>query len=64
MRTSAGWLVLGLAVVLRAGSLSHAYFLDQGRHFDLRVRAYSQFGPLVLQAAEGLPRALEWFASY
>ena len=44
MRTSAGWLVLGLAVVLRAGSLSHAYFLDQGRHFDLRVRAYSQLG--------------------
>src|SRR5437870_5623679 len=34
MRTSAGWLVLGLALVLRARSLSHAYFLDQGRHFD------------------------------
>ena len=44
MRSSARWLVLGLAAVPWAGSPSHAYFLDQGRHFDLRLRAYSQLG--------------------
>src|SRR5438445_707571 len=40
MRTSARWLTLGLLVA----SPSHAYFLDQGRRFDLRFRAYSQLG--------------------
>src|SRR2546427_825256 len=40
MRTSARWLILGLLVA----SPSHAYFLDQGRRFDFRLRAYSQVG--------------------
>src|SRR5205814_8072614 len=40
MRTSARWLILGLLVA----SPSHAYFLDQGRRFDFRLRAYSQLG--------------------
>jgi Protein of unknown function (DUF1302) len=44
MRTPAGWLVLALAVVLSAESASFAYFLDKGRNFDVRLRAYSQLG--------------------
>ena len=46
MRSSARWLVLGLAVLAWAGSPTHAYFLDKGRHFDFRFRAYSQLGIL------------------
>ncbi|HEV7734692.1 MAG TPA: DUF1302 family protein [Candidatus Binatia bacterium] len=43
MRTSAGWLALGLAAVLCSiSTVSHAYFLDKGRNFDVRVRAYNQ----------------------
>src|SRR5437016_2719835 len=44
MRTSTGWLTLGLAIALWAAPPSHAYFLDQGRNFDVRLRAYSQLG--------------------
>jgi hypothetical protein len=46
MRTWAGWLMLGLAVVLGAGSSAQAYFLDASRNFDVRMRAYSQLGIL------------------
>jgi hypothetical protein len=46
MRTWAGWLMLGLAVVLGAGSSAQAYFLDESRNFDVRMRAYSQLGIL------------------
>lgn len=47
MRTVGGWLALGLAVVLGStSSVSHAYFLDKGRNFDVRVRAYTQLGIL------------------
>jgi hypothetical protein len=46
MRPSAGWLVLGLAAFLWVGTPSHAYFLDEGRRFDVRLRAYSQLGIL------------------
>src|SRR5438552_16631233 len=41
MRSSLGRLVLGLAV-LGAGSAAHAYYLDQSRNFDVRLRTYSQ----------------------
>ena len=50
MRTWAGWLVLGLAVVFGAES-SQAYFLDGGRNFDVRARAYSQLG-IMMDGAE------------
>ena len=54
MRTWAGWLVLGL--VLWAGSPSYAYFLDKGRNFDVRLRAYSQLGILTESSdREGCP---------
>src|SRR2546426_7910996 len=44
MRTSTGWLTLGLVLVLWAAPPSQAYFLDKGRNFDVRLRAYSQLG--------------------
>ena len=44
MRTRAGWLVLGL--VLGAGTSAQGYFLDKGRNFDVRMRAYSQLSIL------------------
>ena len=44
MRTTAGWLVLGLAAVLGLETPSQAYFLDATRNFDVRLRAYSQLG--------------------
>jgi Protein of unknown function (DUF1302) len=50
MRTWAGWLSLGL--VLGAGSFAHAFFLDKGRNFDVRLRAYSQLTILAEDARE------------
>jgi hypothetical protein len=44
MRTWAGWLALGVAVVLGCEATSEAYYLDSGRNFDVRLRAYSQLG--------------------
>src|ERR1051325_6033628 len=44
MRTSAGWLTLGLGLALWAASPAQAYFLDKGRNFDVRLRSYSQLG--------------------
>src|SRR5207249_1893064 len=54
MRTSGGWLVLGLTV-LCAATPSHAYFLDQGRNFDVRLRAYSQLGILTESSEKDWP---------
>jgi hypothetical protein len=45
MRTWAGSLALGL-VVLGADASSFAYYLDKGRNFDVRLRAYTQLGIL------------------
>jgi len=50
MRTRAGWLALGL--VLGAGSTVHAYFLDKGRNFDVRLRAYTQLGVMMEDASQ------------
>src|SRR5262245_5205968 len=47
MRTRAGWLGLGLLAVLVFSGTSSAYFLDNERRFDLRVRAYAQLGVLM-----------------
>ncbi len=46
MRTRAGWLGLVLASVLVISGTSSAYYLDDERRFDVRVRAYSQLGLL------------------
>jgi Protein of unknown function (DUF1302) len=51
MRTWAGWLGLGVAAVLGCGATSEAYYLDSGRHFDVRLRAYSQLGILTEDSA-------------
>jgi hypothetical protein len=50
MRTGVGWLVLGLAV-LGSEAISEAYYLDPGRNFDVRARAYSQLGILTEYSA-------------
>ncbi len=55
MRTVSGWLVLGVAAVLGAVTPSHAYFLDKGRNFDVRLRAYSQLGILTDSAERDWP---------
>src|SRR5439155_21264040 len=44
MRTTTGWLALVLATVLWCETPSHAYFLDKGRNFDIRLHSYSQLG--------------------
>jgi hypothetical protein len=51
MRTWAGWLALGVAAVLGYDVTCEAYFLDRGRNFDVRARAYSQLGILVENSA-------------
>ncbi|MGH7894965.1 MAG: DUF1302 family protein [Candidatus Binatia bacterium] len=44
MRTRAGW--LGVLAVLLCAPSTFGYYLDSGRHFDVRVRAYAQLGIL------------------
>src|SRR2546428_2804396 len=44
MRIRARRLMLGLAAVLWVESPTYGYFLDKGRNFDVRLRAYSQLG--------------------
>ncbi len=53
MRTRAGWLRLGLflAVLLFISRTSSAYFLDDERRFDVRVRVYSQLGLMMQDSA-------------
>jgi len=51
MRTWAGWLALGVAAVLGCGATSEAYYLDSGRNFDVRLRAYSQLGIMTEDSA-------------
>jgi hypothetical protein len=51
MRTWAGWLALGVAAVLGCEATSEAYYLDKGRNFDVRARAYSQLGILTENSA-------------
>ncbi len=51
MRTWAGWLALGVAAVLGCGDTSEAFYLDKGRNFDVRLRAYSQLGIMTENSA-------------
>src|SRR5262245_37558571 len=51
MGTWAGRLALGVAAVLGCGATSEAYYLDSGRNFDVRVRAYSQLGIMTEDSA-------------
>jgi hypothetical protein len=51
MRTWAGWLALGVAAVLGYDVTCEAYFLDKGRNFDVRLRAYSQLGIMTEDSA-------------
>jgi Protein of unknown function (DUF1302) len=51
MRTWAGWLALGVAAVLCCEATSEAYYLDSGRNFDVRLRAYSQLGIMTQNSA-------------
>ncbi len=51
MRTWAGWLALGVAAVLGCVATSEAYYLDSGRNFDVRMRAYSQLGIMTENSA-------------
>jgi len=54
MRTWAGWLVLGVAV-LGAGSSAQAYYLGGDRDFDVRARVYSQLGIMMDDAEKDQP---------
>jgi len=54
MPSSLGRLVLGLAV-LGAGSAAHAYYLDQSRNFDVRLRTYSQVAIATESSRESPP---------
>ena len=56
MRTWAGWLAVGLAVVLGAETSANAYFLDAGRNFDVRLRVYSQLGILTDSSSSEGPK--------
>src|SRR5688572_22019516 len=52
MRTQAGWIGLGLLAVLCFSSSSSAYFLDDARRFDLRLKAYSQLSLMTEDSEE------------
>jgi Protein of unknown function (DUF1302) len=51
MRTWVGRLALGVAAILGCGATSFAFYLDKGRNFDVRMRAYSQLGILTENSA-------------
>ena len=53
MRTWAGWLVRALLVVLLLSQTASAFFLDDERRFDVRLRAYSQLG-IMMQDSEDI----------
>jgi hypothetical protein len=50
MRTGAGWLALSCLSLTLWASSAGAYYLDKGRRFDVRLRAYSQLGILTEDA--------------
>src|SRR5262245_54725195 len=54
MRGRTGWLTLGVAAVLGfcCDPICEAYYLDNGRNFDVRLRAYSQLGIMAEDAAQ------------
>lgn len=57
MRARAGW-AAAIGLVFTIGADCHAYFLDKGQDFDVRLRAYSQLGILTdssCSRGEGCP---------
>src|SRR5262245_14702511 len=65
MRMRAGWLNLVLLAVLGFAQTSFAYYLDNDRRFDVRVRAYSQLG-ILTESSEtaGCPNAEQVTKAY
>jgi len=59
MRTWAGWLGLVLATGLVAASPVGAYYLDQSRNFDVRLRTYAQLG-IMMENAETYGCQPQW----
>jgi hypothetical protein len=59
MRTWAGWLTLLLATGLVVTSPARAYYLDQTRNFDVRLRMYAQLG-IMMEDAESYGCAPTW----
>src|SRR5262245_40736527 len=56
MRTRAGGLLFAAAIVVGAVMDAHAYFLDDAKNFDVRLRAYSQLSVLTESSStEGCP---------
>jgi hypothetical protein len=53
MRTRVGWLQLALLVGVQTAA--HAYFLDQGRRFDVRARIYAQVAVATEETTEKPP---------
>jgi hypothetical protein len=47
-----GCLTLGVSAVLGCGATCDAFYLDPGRNFDVRLRAYSQLGIMAEGAAQ------------
>ena len=62
MSTRAGLLALGL--LLGAGSVAEAYFLDKGRNFDVRMRAYSQLGIFTQNSCKNVVNGIEQCPQY
>jgi hypothetical protein len=52
MGARTGWLGLGVVAVLGCSAVCEAYYLDPGRNFDVRMRAYSQLGIMAEDAAQ------------
>ena len=52
MRGRTGWLTLGVSAVLGCSATCDAYYLDPGRNFDVRLRAYAQLGIMAEGAAQ------------
>src|SRR5262249_22925018 len=67
MGTWGGRLALGVAAILGCGATSFAFYLDKGRNFDVRARAYSQLGIMTENSARegcGLVKAADGSALF
>ena len=64
MRTRAGWLELGLLAVLVFSRTASAFFLDDDRRFDVRLRVYSQLGVMMQESEEVHAQDLATAASF
>jgi len=64
MRTQAGWIGLGLLAVLCFSGSSSAYFLDDARRFDVRLKAYSQLSVMTEDSEELSPEQKAFARSF